>query len=219
MSEYDAEAAAELDALDDDYQSAEAADFDWMPPDGDIECRIGNAQLKTIVSKKTGETFRLFEMRLQINAGSLKGKTFKYTQFLTANQNLGMFKKNMLATGHAPKQLSQLADETYCFGFRDRIVSVTVKRSGHNEKTNSPYVNVYINKLLKGPPGEAEKAADIKKQLERGEATSRPVANPTKRPPPAGRPPAPKSQPVQGYATSIEEAEAAGTQEPFDDQF
>lgn len=132
-------AGVDLSVFDEEFESAEAPEFEELP-DGKYQVRIDRACLT-----KSQADNPMIKWELAVMSGTYEGrKLFKNSAITDAS--IPFVKADLLTVGLELKKLSDLPG---------RIGEVLDKALEVTKKTKGEYVNIYFNRLLNVPAGEA----------------------------------------------------------------
>jgi len=129
----------DLSGLDAEYEKAEAADTEELP-DGKFQVKVHAVRLN-----KSQNGNPMLQYDLLVLSGTHTGRHLFKNSVLTP-ASMPFFKGDLKVMGIALPKLSELAN--HLNAMLDVALEVT-------KKTKGEYANIYFNKLLKVPSGEA----------------------------------------------------------------
>lgn len=127
-------------------------------PDGKYQCFVFSAtqvKIENAESKRFG--YIGIKLCFRVLNGEHRGENQYHTRFFhpTDEKSMGWLKKDLASLGvdtaMREKGLTiRMLLKEHLHLFLDRCVEIQVKRTPNQNKPDSPYVNVYINRLLDG---------------------------------------------------------------------
>lgn len=130
-------AGIDLSAFDDDFEAAEAPDFEEVP-DGKYQVRIEKAQLT-----ESNQGDPMIKWDLVVISGTQEGRHI-FKNAVISQKSMPYVKGDLNRLGLEMKRISELPN---------RLPEVLDKKLEVTVRTKGEYTNVYFNKLLAIPSG------------------------------------------------------------------